>query len=47
MPVDGLPISMWWIDPDKKERLKDAIKSGNKIPIEPEVVDYWNNLNKK
>ena len=40
------PISMWWIDPDKKEKLQDVIKNGGIIPVEKEVVDYWNNLEK-
>ena len=39
------PISMWWIDPDKKEALLKAKKDGNaKLPIENEIVDFWNNL---
>ena len=40
------PISMWWIDPDKKEKLQDVIKNGGTLPVEKEVVDYWNNLEK-
>ena len=40
------PISMWWIDPDKKEKLQDVIKNGGILPIEKEVIDYWNNLEK-
>ena len=39
------PISMWWIDHDKKEALLNAKKDGNtKLPIENEIVDFWNNL---
>ena len=39
------PISMWWIDPDKKAKLQEARKSDNiMLPIEEEVIDYWNNL---
>ena len=40
------PISMWWIDPDKKIKLQEALKNGNSLPIEEEVIDFWNNLKK-
>ena len=40
------PISMWWIDPDKKIKLQEVLKSGGSLPIEKEIVDYWNNLEK-
>jgi len=41
------PITYWWIDPEKKQRLIDARKTSNAtIPIENEVVDYWDNLKK-
>ena len=39
------PISYWWIDPDKKQRLINARKNTNiNIEIEDEIVDYWNTL---
>ena len=39
------PISYWWIDPDKKQRLINARKNTNiNIEIENEIVDYWNTL---
>ena len=41
------PISMWWIDPNKKKALESAMNDQTKsIPIENEIVDYWNNLKK-
>jgi len=41
------PITYWWIDPDKKQRLLETKKkAGATIPIQSEIVDYWNNLSK-
>ena len=41
------PISMWWIDPDKKNKLNQVINDENlNLPITEEVIDYWNNLTK-
>ena len=39
------PISMWWIDPEKKAALNKALKNDEVVlPIENEIVDYWKNL---
>ena len=55
MPEQGIgysgnwlsPISYWWIDPIKKNKLIEARKDNSiTIPIGNEVVDYWNNLKK-
>ena len=41
------PITYWWIDPEKKQKLIEARKNPNQnITIEDEIVDYWNNLKK-
>ena len=56
MPAHGIgysgnwlsPISYWWIDPEKKERLMRARQNPNaNLPIENEIVDFWNNLKAK
>ena len=56
MPAHGVgysgnwlsPISYWWIDPEKKERLMRARQNPNSnLPIENEIVDFWNNLKAK
>ena len=40
------PISYWWIDPIKKNKLIEARKDNSiKIPIENEIVDFYKNLN--
>ena len=40
------PISYWWIDPIKKNKLIEARKSNSiKIPIENEIVDFYKNSN--
>ena len=33
-------------DPDKKIKLQEVLKAGGSLPIEKEIVDYWNNLEK-
>ena len=39
------PISMWWIDPDKKDKLNQVLNNEKlTLPITEEVIDYWNNL---
>ena len=39
------PIIYWWIDPVKKEQINKALKNQNiTIPIESEIIDYWDNL---
>ena len=37
------PISMWWIDPDKKIKLKEVLDNGGTLPIEEEIIDYQHN----
>ena len=40
-------ILLWWSDPEKKERLENAKKSKTiSLPIENEILDYWNKLGK-
>lgn len=40
------PISYWWIDPIKKNKLIEARKNNSiKIPIENEIVDFYKNSN--
>lgn len=40
------PISYWWIDPIKKNKLIEARKNNSiKIPIENEIVDFYKSLN--
>lgn len=50
MPEQGLyyktgwqsPLTLWWIDNNKKELLKNAQKTDGNLPIEDEIIDYWN-----
>jgi len=50
MPESGIsyigdwrsPISMWWIDPKKELNLNNAKKNQSKLPIENEIIDFWN-----
>jgi hypothetical protein len=53
MPESGIsyngnwldPIKYWWIDPDKKSKIQKALKDETlSLPIEEEVIDYWNTL---
>ena len=52
MPESGItyvgdwrtPLSHWWIEPAKEQSLQDARKNNSKLPIEPELVDYWNRI---
>jgi microcin C transport system substrate-binding protein len=53
MPESGIsyvggwldPIEYWWIDQDKKSKLQKALKDETlSLPIEEEVIDYWNTL---
>ena len=38
---------LWWSDPEKKAKLIEArINSDITLPIEDEILDYWNKLNK-
>ena len=39
------PIEWWWIDPDKKAKLEEALKDESlTLPIEEEIIDHWNTL---
>ena len=39
-------IFLWWSDPIKKKKLKEARLSKNiSLPIENEIIDFWNKLN--
>tara|TARA_B100001029_G_C14968027_1_gene398479 strand:- start:436 stop:1002 length:567 start_codon:yes stop_codon:yes gene_type:complete len=40
------PITLWWIDPNKKEKLTNARANNTSLPIEKEIVDYWNRIKK-
>ena len=40
------PISMWWIDPDKKIKLKEVLDNGGTLPIEEEIINYQHNSEK-
>ena len=36
------PISLWWIDPSKEEKLNKAKSNNTALPKETEIIDYWN-----
>jgi len=40
------PLSLWWIDPERKAELELAQKNNQKMTTEPEIVDYYNSLEK-
>ncbi len=40
------PITLWWIDPSKEEKLTNARENNTSLPIEKEIVDYWNRIKK-
>ena len=41
------PIEYWWIDPEKKANINNAlINQSISIPIENETIDHWNILKK-
>ena len=43
----GSPLLLWWSDPEKKKLLEEAKKDNLKnLPIEEELIDYWNVLSK-
>jgi len=50
MPEKGLyyatgwqsPITLWWIDPTKENKLIGARKDDLQLPIEKQLIDYWN-----
>ena len=39
------PITLWWIDPLKEQKLIKAKENNTSIPIEPGIIDYWNRAN--
>ena len=40
-------MNLWWSDPKKKAKLIEARKSKNiSMPIDNEILDYWNKLGK-
>ena len=38
------PISLWWIDSSKEDKLNRATKNNEDLPIEPIIIDYWNRI---
>ena len=40
------PLSLWWIDPNNKANLKSAQNENSNLSIDPEIVDYYNSLEK-
>ena len=41
------PLLLWWSDPKKKKDLEEAKKIDSiMLPIEDEVLDYWNMVKK-
>jgi hypothetical protein len=32
---------LWWIDPEKETRLKDAIQNNKELPIGDVDIKYW------
>ena len=40
------PITLWWIDPNKEQKLDLARKNNSSLPIEKEIVDYWNRIDR-
>ena len=50
MPEKGLyyasgwqsPITLWWIDPTRENKLAGARKDDLPLPIEKQLIDYWN-----
>ena len=39
------PITLWWADPTKQEKLKKARQTNSQLLIEPGIIDYWNTQN--
>jgi ABC-type oligopeptide transport system substrate-binding subunit len=52
MPKSGItyvgdwrtPMSHWWVDSSKEAKLNSAIENNEKLPIAPEMIDYWNRM---
>ncbi|RCK80370.1 MAG: Oligopeptide ABC transporter, periplasmic oligopeptide-binding protein OppA [Candidatus Ozemobacter sibiricus] len=34
-------VALWWVDPEKERALETARAAGTALPIEPEVVRWW------
>ncbi|MBW2145818.1 MAG: ABC transporter substrate-binding protein, partial [Deltaproteobacteria bacterium] len=34
-------LTLWWIDPEKKRTLKDAMDNDRALPVGPVEVKYW------
>ena len=53
MPDKGLyyaggwqsPITLWWMDPVKEHKLINAKQTDSQLPIEKQLIDYWNREN--
>ena len=53
MPESGItyvgdwrtPLSHWWIDSSKENKLNAAKGNNTSIPIEPTIIDHWNRIN--
>jgi microcin C transport system substrate-binding protein len=53
MPDKGLyyaggwqsPITLWWMDPVKEQKLINAKQTDSQLPIEKQLIDYWNREN--
>ena len=39
------PITLWWIDPQKENKLNSAILENSKLPTENQTIDYWGRQN--
>ena len=50
MPDKGLyyaggwqsPITLWWIDPSRENKLSSSRENNTQLPIEKQLIDYWN-----
>ena len=40
------PLSLWWIDPENKRKLNSSIADNLNLPVDPEIVDFYNSLEK-
>ena len=39
------PITLWWIDPIKESNLIKARENNTSMPMETEIIDFWNRKN--
>ena len=52
MPESGItyvgdwrtPLSHWWIDSSKENKLNTAKQNNTSLPIQPTTIDYWNRI---